>query len=236
MSWERSHTDPHGAGRPDVEVRRIGSEREPLVIVDGFAPDPDALRAAAVAADFGPAGHHYPGVRAALPAEYLATQMPVVAGLVGRAFGRCRQMRVIDASFSIVTTPPARLAVKQRLPHVDAFGAERIALIHYLSPGNADGTAFYRHRSTGFETVGEARAPAYFDRLETELGTGEPPAGYIAGDTALFERTAVADARYNRALLYRSYLLHSGAIAPDAVLSPDPAAGRLTVTAFLAVE
>ena len=62
-----------------------------------------------------------------------------------------------------------------------------------------------------------------------------PPPGYIAGDTALFEMTALAPARYNRALVYRSRLLHSGAIAPDAALSPDPATGRLTVTAFLSV-
>ena len=64
---------------------------------------------------------------------------------------------------------------------------------------------------------------------------GLPPASYITGDTALFERTMTAEARYNRALLYPSYLLHSGAIAPDATLSPDPAIGRLTVTAFLSV-
>jgi len=63
-----------------------------------------------------------------------------------------------------------------------------------------------------------------------------PPHGYIADDTALFERTALVDAAYNRALLYRSYVLHSGAIARDAVLSADPAAGRLTITAFLAIE
>lgn len=61
------------------------------------------------------------------------------------------------------------------------------------------------------------------------------PANYIAGDTPYFERIALGQARYNRALLYPSFLLHSGAIAPDAVLSPDPALGRLTVTAFLFV-
>ena len=63
-----------------------------------------------------------------------------------------------------------------------------------------------------------------------------PPTGYIAEDNALFERTALIDARFNRALLYRSNVLHSGAIAADAVLSPDPALGRLTVTAFFAIE
>lgn len=221
----------------DIATRHIGIERQPLVSIDGFAADPDALRAAATAARFGPAAHHYPGIRAPLPADYLRDQRQILTDVLGETFGHRGRVDVIDASFSIVTTPPAALAMPQRLPHCDAFAAKRIALIHYLSPEGGDGTAFFRHRSTGFETVCETRAPAYFDRLNEELRDGRgPSAGYIAGDTSLFERIALADARYNRALIYRSYLLHSGAIAPDAALSPDPARGRLTVTAFLSVE
>jgi len=227
--------------RPAISTRTIGEEGEPLVTVDGFAPDPSALRDAASATSFGPAGQHYPGIRAPLPEGYLRGQMPLLASIIGKAFGRCRRVHVIDASFSIVTTPPDALSIKQRLPHVDAFGPERIALIHYLSPEGAaerdGGTAFYRHRSTGFETVNAARAPAFFEQLEGELrGEGEPAAGYITGDTPLFEQIAAAEARHNRALLYRSYLLHSGAIAAGAPLPADPATGRLTVTAFLAIE
>jgi hypothetical protein len=215
-------------------IRTIGAEGEPLVRLDAFAPDADALRAAARAAAWGPAGEHYPGLRAPLPAGWLRTRMPSLAAAIGRAFGRVRRVHVVDASFSMVTTPPAALSLKQRLPHVDAFGRERIALVHYLSDDLA-GTAFFRHRATGFETVDAARAPAYFAAVDAELG-GAAPQGYVAGDTPLFQRTELAAAAFNRAYLYRSYLLHSGAIAPDAVLSDDPAQGRLTITGFFAVE
>ncbi|WP_260583889.1 DUF6445 family protein [Sphingopyxis sp. PET50] len=51
----------------------------------------------------------------------------------------------------------------------------------------------------------------------------------------MFACTHIAEARYNRALLYPSALLHSGAIGADAPLSPDPRVGRLTVTAFLSI-
>lgn len=222
---------------PQVTVRTIGGEAQPLVVIDDFAPDPDALRAAAIATRFGPAGQHYPGLRAPLPDDYFANQQPIVDAVLKDVFGHDGGAHVIDASFSIVTTPPRALSIKQRLPHCDAFGKTRIALIHYLSPAGGDGTAFFRHRSTGYETIDEIRAPFYFDSLGTELRDGgASPAGYMVGDTALFERTALADARYNRALAYRSYLLHSGAIAPNALLSPDPATGRLTVTAFLVVD
>ncbi|MBA3940726.1 MAG: hypothetical protein C0520_05910 [Sphingopyxis sp.] len=215
----------------------IGDEAQPLCILDDFAPDPDALRAAAGAAAFGPAPHHYPGVRAALPPAYLETQLPLIAAAAAQAFGRRGPVTVIDASFSIVSTPAEALQVAQRLPHVDAFTADRIALVHYLAPGDGDGTAFFRHRATGFETIDEARRELYFRHLDTELRhRGQPPAAYVAGDTPLFECLRVVPARYNRALLYRSSNLHSGAISPDAKLSPDPQNGRLTVTAFLSVE
>jgi hypothetical protein len=44
------------------------------------------------------------------------------------------------------------------------------------------------------------------------------------------------EAQYNRALLYRSHLLHSGAIRMDGGLSPEPEHGRLTITAFLEIS
>ena len=222
--------------RPTISCRPLGREGRSLAVIDHLAPNPDRLRAAAVTTSFEPASHHYPGLRAPLPSNYLDDVLPVIGEALRELFGRAVQAAVIDASFSIVTTPPSDLSIRQRLPHCDAFGAERVALVHYLSPNGGDGTAFFRHRSTGFETVDETRAPIFFGQLDAELRHGGvPPPAYVADSTALFERIALADAHYNRALLYPSFLLHSGAIAPGAALSPDPAVGRLTVTAFLSV-
>lgn len=220
---------------PTITVKTIGRERRPVAIIDGFAANPDAIRAAALAATFGPAAHHYPGLRAPLPDEYLAAQQPILAEVTATVFGLSGETELIDASFSVVTTPPTELSVRQRLPHCDAFAANRIALVHFLSPDGDSGTAFYRHRSTGFETIDEERESIFFGQLEAELRHGGVPAArYLEGDTALFERTLRVPARYNRALVYRSYLLHSGAIPADAALSADPAQGRLTVTGFFA--
>lgn len=217
---------------PAISARRIGGERQPVVVVDGFHPDPDALRAAAVAATFEPGRHHYPGIRAPLPDDYFQRVRPALGVALREVFGAAG-IDLIDASFSIVTTPPDALSVPQRLPHVDAIDADRIALVHYLSPDGGDGTAFYRHRATGFETIDAQRGPGYGAMLQRELAGYAPPPAYIAGDTPLFERTGAVDARYNRAVIYRSAMLHSGAIAPGAPLDADPARGRLTVTAFL---
>lgn len=222
--------------QPTITVRSIGHEAQPVVAIDDFAPEPDALRAAAIATPFGVAAHYYPGTRAPLPPDYWRVQQPIVDAALAQAFGSRTRARLVDASFSLVTRTGDALTLKQRLPHCDAFVPERIALIHYLSPDETCGTAFFRHRSTGHETIDEARAPAYQARLAAELRDAPPPRGYVADSTPLFERTALGEARYNRAYLYRSFLLHSGAITPDAPLSTDPAKGRLTVTAFFLLE
>jgi hypothetical protein len=221
---------------PEIVARRIGAEREPIAIVDNFHPDPEALRAAALATEFAPGRHHYPGIRAPLPADYFARIRPALVTVLREVFGFGAGIELLDASFSIVTLAPAALRVEQRLPHVDAVQPGRIALVHYLAPEGGDGTAFFRHRASGFETITAARSPAYLAQLNAELRAAAPPPAYPFDDTPLFERTAHVEARFNRAVIYRSALLHSGAIAPDARLHADPGAGRLTVTAFLSVS
>ncbi|MDQ0251945.1 hypothetical protein J2W22_004033 [Sphingomonas kyeonggiensis] len=220
--------------KPDIVARRIGAEGQPIAIVDGFHPDPENLRAAALAAVFEPGRHHYPGIRAPLPADYFAQVRAGLAPVLREVLGAGKGVELLDASFSIVITPPAELGIEQRLPHVDAVQPGRIALVHYLAEG--DGTSFFRHRATGFETIDAARSPAYLAALNAELRADPPVAAYPFGDTALFERIAHVEARPNRAVIYRSALLHSGAISPGAVLDNDPATGRLTVTAFLAAN
>ncbi|WP_010164976.1 DUF6445 family protein [Sphingomonas sp. PAMC 26617] len=217
---------------PSVAARRIGREAEPIAIIDHFAPDPEALRRFAARQRFAPAGRHYPGIKAALPPDYMPTQGPLIGKILREVFGVAGKVSILEADFSIVTALPSSLSIEQRLPHVDALESGRLALVHYLVPGGTDGTAFYRHRSTGFETVDTARSATYFASLRRDLSEGAVPEAYITNDTLLFEQTASLPGVYNRALLYRSRMLHSGAIGEDATLSDDPATGRLTVTGF----
>lgn len=216
----------------DIRAVRIGEEAVPVVIVDGFAPDPAALRAAAIASRFEPAAAHYPGIRAPLPDEYLPSVRGTIATIFAQLFSMARSAHVLDASFSIVTHPPAELTLEQRLPHIDSFEPGRIAMVHFLGDEDQGGTAFFRHRVTGFETIDRERSERYRTILSDEVRAHPPARGYIRDTTPLFERIALIEPRANRALFYPSALLHSGAIAPDAALSADRARGRLTITAF----
>lgn len=222
---------------PAIEVRHLGREREPIAVIDGFSPDPDRLRQFAAGADFIGGDLAYPGVKAELPADYFHETAPLISEVMQAHFGMKKGADVLRATFSIVTTEPHLLTIEQRIPHVDSLEAGRMAILHYLSQDDCDGTAFYRHRSTGFETLDASRGDEYFAALNADLHRcGPPPPAYICGDTPLFEQTGRIEAAYNRAIIYRGRVLHSGAISAGRALSSDPLRGRLTIAAFLEAE
>lgn len=216
-----------------IEVARIGAEGEAVAVIDGFAPDPERLRAVAATLAYSRIGPHYPGIRAALPPDGLTMTADRAAWTIAHVFGHAAGAYLQESWFSLVTTPPASLAPIQRLPHFDGMEDERLAMIHYLSD-DASGTAFYRHRATGFETVNAARYPAYDVALREDVRRhGLPPPAYIAGDTPIFERIATFAARANRALVYRGKMLHCADLGPATRFDADPLKGRLTVNSFL---
>lgn len=220
-----------------VDVRYFGREREPVAIIEGFSPDPDRLRRIAAGAVFLEHDLYYPGVKAGVPADYFNEVRDIIASVMREVFSMKEGADVIRASFSIVTTPPHQLSIEQRLPHVDSIESGRMAILHYLALDDQDGTAFYRHRSTGYETLDAARSDGYFKALNADLlRCGAPPLSYICGDTPLFEQIGHVEGAFNRALIYRGRLLHSGAISAGRDLSADPLRGRLTIASFLAAE
>lgn len=223
---------------PKMLVSRVGQENQPIVVIDNFHPDPHSLRSAARMSVFESARNLYPGIRSPLPESYWSEgRLRICQIAIAQSFNLSGRIKLIDSSFSIVTTPREELSMGQRLPHADAYCPRQIALVHYLSNDFTEGTAFYRHRSTGLQAITESVRQVYFRQLEEELQrNGSPSSGYIRGDTELFEQIFEVEGKFNRAVLYPGQQLHSGAIGSGTRLSADPAIGRLTVTAFMMVE
>ncbi len=211
-----------------------GLERRPLLVIDDFWGDPEALREDAASLRMGAIGPHYPGVRAEVPTRLAETMRRRIAPLLATHFGLDPAPAVSEAYYSLVTTAPADLAPIQRLPHFDGVEPRRIAVLLFLGEGEQGGTAFYRQRETGFESVDAARLDRFRTALDRGVRThGMPEASYIAGDTALYEQIAVQTARFNRALVYAGNTLHCAHLPPETVLSADPMVGRLTLNLFL---
>lgn len=218
-----------------AELIRMGIENKPLLIIDNFAPDPLKLKRDATNLSFSRLNPHYPGVRAPVPSEYLSTQLPPLLPWLKDVFGYRSAPRVTECYYSITTTKPAALKPLQCLPHFDGGGDDKIALLHYLCPTESGGTAFYRHRTTGFETVTDERyygfyVPALTRDAETH---GMPPQQYFREDTAMFERIATCNAAFNRAVVYFGANLHSIDVPENYSFDPSPVTGRLTINTFL---
>lgn len=219
---------------PVVTVRQMGREKEPLVIIDGFSGITGELLQAGYNATYQDAGASYPGIRSWADPSYLDRRRDLMMQIMQRVFGFTKGVRLDVSTFSLVTLSEEELQPLQRIPHYDHSSGEIIAIMHYLLGPESGGTAFYRHRRTGFETITPAREDAYNAALAAdERQFGMPPARFCYGNTDWFELIDEVDAAPDRLVLYRGRQLHSGVIPDASLLSSDPRKGRLTINMFL---
>jgi hypothetical protein len=216
-----------------------GADREPILVIDDLLSDPEAIvRFAETGAAFRKEEKDfYPGIRKPLSMAYAADIGQRLQSLFRDTFGAGPDAVVepLSALLSLATTRPQDLRPIQSVPHFDGFDGNQIAGVHYFCPEAYGGTSFYRHRSTGYESLDAHRIAEYAPRLKAEvMALGMRGFTYIQGDTLLFERTACVEAKFNRAVYYRSNILHSGDIRADVALSADPRKGRLTANTLWA--
>jgi hypothetical protein len=218
------------------EIVRVGAERLPVLVIDNFLRNAEALVDFAARAAFTPVDRTiYPGVRAPIPMEYPFAVLKLLERPLREAFGVARARAAGgQADFSLITLRPEEAHYRQLHPHFDGPDPNIIAGLHYLCSPEHGGTSFYRHRSSGFESIDKARYADYARAIEGEIeARQERTASYANGDTPLFERTASFDAAFNRMLLYRGMSLHSANVPPDFHFDANPRTGRLTANAFL---
>lgn len=224
-------------GQQKFRVELIGQEQNPLLIIDNFFASPEHLleqangepRFVAQASDF------YPGLRKQIVGDYPAQSLRTIVPLVRKFFAITaeREAQLSLCSFSLTTTPPEKLRPIQSVPHIDTHDSLQFAIVHYLCAESFGGTSFYRHRSTGHESINQERLTDYFKILKQEvMDEQQTRFNYINGDTRLFERIYQVPVVFNRAIVYRSNQLHSGDINEQLGLSTDPRQGRLTANCF----
>jgi hypothetical protein len=219
-------------------VEYIGHERAPVVVVDDVWPEPQALiEAAAARSDYSVRSLYYPGVRSSAPPAYARAITAHLRELIQSTFGLTGDLTITDSTFSLVATPAEKLVAFQRVPHFDSTDANRLALLHYLCGPQHGGTSFYRHRSTGIESVTDENRERYIQAVNAEAKAGGvPPGRFIEGDTDMFERIGRYECTFNGALIYRGRILHSVNMPPGYLPDANPRTGRLTVNTFLLAQ
>jgi len=222
---------------PDIRIQRlnIGFERAPLIVVDNFVEDAERLVRKAALKSFGVTPELFPGVRTQAPLNYPALFEGSLKQEILEFFNLAdRPLRFSLCHYSLVTTPASELRLMQRIPHFDSLDINGLASVHYLFKSDLGGTAFYRHRKTGFEYIDASRKEEYFRSLESESGgSNVPDAEYINGDTPLYEQVAQQDGVFNRILIYRRNSLHSACISKNFVSDANPMTGRLSINSFI---
>ena len=218
------------------ELLLVGAERSPVLVFDEASGDPAALvETAAALSPYPAASNFYPGLRRLIGTgdvaamAYVTRLLRSIGPRLCQTFG-LTGFQLLEASFSMVTTPPERLSPPQRAPHFDSPDPDYLAVLHYLSATRGTGTAFYRQRSTGIEQVSAASLARFVEAAQRETTTAS---GYIHGSNAAFEQTGAVEAAPDRLIVYRGRLLHSGIIPPGATLETDPRKGRLTANLFV---
>jgi hypothetical protein len=181
-------------------------------------------------------GNLYPGVRARVPAGF---SRPFHAWLdttlhdAGVLEEGCSIHD--DASFfSIVNKSRAELVPLQRIPHYDSTDPRVFAAVIYLFDRVNSGTSFYRHRTTGYEMVGDDNRDNYTTALNRNMKSHGPPAReYTNGSNAFFERTHSVDSAFNRIVIYSGNVLHAADIDGNLFTGTDNSPWRLTVSSLI---
>ena len=218
-----------------LQLRRVGVEQQPLLVIDNLLADPDAMIQAARDASFYKPGHtSYPGLNAPLPESYYRTVVTALRGPIEAAFGLPRGVYLkYFGFFAVATTGITEAEPIQTIPHHDSPDPDRLAMVHYLCRGPFGGTAFFRHKATGFESIDATRHAAYVDAAKAEMARAHQGGRAFAGSgMAHYELVGQAECVFNRLIVYRNHVLHSALLTPQAG-DADPARGRLTANGFI---
>ena len=222
------------------ELRRFGLSQSPVVVIDDFSGDAEAIgRIADTLAPFpSVAAGYYPGVRRMISRseceadDYVERTCRDAAQFIAGAF-EVEGFDLVEASFSIVSSQPSELQPPQRAPHFDSTDQKYYALLHFLRVPEGTGTAFYRQRLTGIERVTEENVGIFIAAARAAESRMSEEAGYIADSNDSYEQIGAIEAVPDRLLIYQGSLLHSGIIPKGMFLTDDPREGRLTANLFV---
>jgi hypothetical protein len=178
-------------------------------IVDDVMPDPDSVRARALArTDWAMGWPHreesWPGMRnmPGLEPDELALVETRVKALTGAS------RLLVQASPDGATLNHNCIQVVGQdegevRPHTDSRALCRYAAVLYLNPSIPEecGTSFFRQRLPKGQIGGNSVMPPHYNLVES-LGTRFVAPGSFATDVSI-------PARYNRLLVYRANLIHS---------------------------
>ncbi|RYG06887.1 MAG: hypothetical protein EOO07_28415 [Chitinophagaceae bacterium] len=220
-----------------VTISHVGNENTPVICMDDFLLDLDFLKQHAVdnAQFYKEPKSSYPGLRAALPLEFLRLVSSLIAQPIRNIFHIPDKYHefVARSDYSLITSPPEILRPVQKIPHADSARIGDFAILLYVNDGDFGGTSFYRHKATGIELRTDYHEKRSWNSVNRFIHEYENKnIGFINGSDAHYERISGIAYKANRLVIYPTTLLHSGDLTLKAI-NDDPITGRLTMNVMM---
>ena len=224
-------------GGIDIEVREIGNEKTKIIIIDGFSSKPNDLidyvitkgKLTCTKEKY----NFYPGVTCPAENNYTKVTYAILKPIIKQIYRLpVAYPASIESTYGMVTFDPSELNQDQKIPHYDSTSTGQLAVLHYLCEAPFEGTAFYRHKKTGYETITNDRKNHYWSFAKQKLENNSYPDQYANNGNDDYDKFEYIDVKFNRLIIYPSKLLHSSMINPEH-LSSNPLKGRLTLRTFI---
>lgn len=205
------------------------SDECPVLVVDQFYADPQAVRRLALGGSFDSTRAYYPGLHSPIPDAALQPLFEQVAQLLGRLGTPGLKAEHFTSDFSIVTTPASEMLANQKHPHVDGLV---IAGVIYLSPELEIGTCLFRHLPSGMAMLHDEAEMAAYNAWLREHGEATQPDTYAVEQDGIWERLHTIKGCYNRLVMYPGNAFHSIDMR-DVQANHTMATARLTQRLFV---
>lgn len=223
-----------------VQREYLGDERNKVIVCDDFLSDPLRLIEYATRTRFSASPmlrqrKGYPGVRGPMPIEIVEPMVNNLKRIIKTEFDVPDNFHLDrpQSSLCMMTVPEEELGPHQTIPHFDTSKNQFFAALLFLCGEEHGGTGFYKHKSTGYESISSDRSDSYLDKCFEELNGKEVKKRYFSESDNYYTKIGFFPAQLNRLLIYRGCLLHSANIKSPFSLTADAGAGRLTANIFL---
>jgi len=212
-----------------------------LTIIDEFLLDTDAvIHFAHNIAYFNPMfadSTLFPGVRDKMPMPYSRLlkcffEEIVLPDITPES---SYQVHFHNSLLSLVTCPPSKLAVNQKMPHVDSCRSGDYAFVHYLSSKEFGGTNFYCYKPRDLIEFTEDKKNILSEIISNVTNSTNDHSGYITNSTSLFENILSVEAKFNRLIIYPANVLHSANLSSPNSYCGDINQGRLSISSFASI-
>lgn len=178
----------------------------PVLFIEDFYLDPDAVRAQALKAAYDLSIAFYPGRHASIVSSEARNVIEYLCRVLNALGDVTYTADAFITDFSIVTTRPGDLIANQAHPHTDPTP---ILGLVYLNPVNPVGTSFYENTDLNLRSLRTEEDRVATSLVLMEKGEEHAPDGYNVGASKLWHRYYTIEGVYNRLVVYPGNFFHA---------------------------